>query len=105
MSRLWNIGKSILLSGGIINNGSLGGYIGNATRKALGMGLSELQDGKVHYFSKNTEILKRAGIQLALQLAYGELRSYPRVSQSWEQRERDHILQNLYTKSISNNVR
>lgn len=102
MSRLWNIGKSILLSGGIINNGSLGGYIGNATRKALGMGLSELQDGKVHYFSKNTELLKRAGIQLASQLAYGALRSYPRFIQYWEQRERDKILQNVSQTSIAN---
>ena len=41
---------STLLSGGILNNGTLGGYISNATRLALGMGLAELQDGQVHYF-------------------------------------------------------
>ena len=37
-----------LLSGGILNNGTLGGYISNATRLALGMGLAELQEGQVH---------------------------------------------------------
>lgn len=102
MSRLWNIGKSILLSGGIIGNGSLGGYIGNATRRALGMGLSELQDGSVHYFTKDRELLKRALIQTASQLAYGALRSYPRFIQYWEQRERDKILQNVSQTSIAN---
>lgn len=102
MSRLWNIGKSVLLSGGIINNGSFGGYIGNSARKALGMGLAELQDGKVHYFSKNTELLKRAAIQTVSQLAYGALRSYPRFIQYWEQRERDKILQNVSQTSIAN---
>lgn len=102
MSRLWNIGKSILLSGGIIGSGSLGGYIGNATRRALGMGLSELQDGSVHYFTKDRELLKRALIQTASQLAYGALRSYPRFIQYWEQRERDKILQNVSQTSIAN---
>lgn len=102
MSRLWNIGKSILLSGGIVSNGSLGGYIGNAARRALGMGLSEFQDGAVHYFSKDREILKRALIQTVSQLAYGALRSYPRFIQYWEQRERDKILQNVSQTSIVN---
>lgn len=60
MSRLFNIGKSVLLSGGIISNGSLGGYISDAARRGLGMGLAEFQDGAVHYFSKDKEILKRA---------------------------------------------
>ncbi|CDN31856.1 hypothetical protein BN938_1776 [Mucinivorans hirudinis] len=102
MSRLWNIGKSVLLSGGIISNGSLGGYIGNAARRALGMGLAEFQDGAVHYFSKDREILKRALIQTASQLAYGALRSYPRFIQYWEQRERDKILQSVSQTSIAN---
>ena len=102
MSRLWNIGKSVLLSGGIISNGSLGGYIGNAARRALGMGLAEFQDGAVHYFSKDKEILKRAFIQTASQLAYGALRSYPRFIQYWEQRERDKILQSVSQTSIAN---
>lgn len=102
MSRLFNIGKSILLSGGIISNGSLGGYIGNAARRALGMGLAEFQDGAVHYFSKDKEILKRALIQTASQLAYGALRSYPRFIQYWEQRERDKILQSVSQTSIAN---
>ena len=102
MSRLWNIGKSVLLSGGIISNGSLGGYIGNAARKALGMGLSELQDGNVQYFSKDKEILKRAVIQTASQLLYGSLRSYPRFIQYWEQRERDKYLETQSQSSIAN---
>lgn len=102
MSRLWNIGKSVLYSGGIISNGSLGGYIGNAARRALGMGMAEFQDGAVHYFSKDKEILKRALIQTASQLAYGALRSYPRFIQYWEQRERDKIIQNVSQTSIAN---
>lgn len=102
MSRLWNIGKSVLLSGGIISNGSLGGYIGNAARRALGMGLAEFQDGAVHYFSKDKEILKRALIQTTSQLAYGALRSYPRFIQYWEQRERDKILESVSQTSIAN---
>lgn len=100
--RLINIGKSVLLSGGIISNGSLDGYIGNAARRALGMGLSQLQSGTVHYFSKDAKILKRAVIQTVSQLAYGALRSYPRFIQYWEQRERDKILQNVSQTSIAN---
>ncbi len=46
MGRLIQIAASTLLSGGILNHGSLGGYISNATRLALGMGLAELQDGR-----------------------------------------------------------
>ena len=41
MSRLVKIAASTLLSGGILNNGTLGGYISDATRRALGMGLAE----------------------------------------------------------------
>lgn len=102
MSRLWNIGKSVLLSGGIISNGSLGGYIGNAARKALGMGLSELQDGGVQYFSKDKEILKRAVIQTTSQFLYGSLRSYPRFIQYWEQLKRDQYLETQSQSSIAN---
>ena len=36
MGRLIQIAASTLLSGGILNHGSLGGYISNATRLALG---------------------------------------------------------------------
>lgn len=102
MSRLFNIGKSVLLSGGIISNGSLGGYISDAARRGLGMGLAEFQDGAVHYFSKDKEILKRALIQTASQLAYGALRSYPRFQQYWEQKERDQYLQSKSQTSIAN---
>lgn len=102
MSRLWNIGKSVLLSGGIISGGSLGGYISNAARRAIGMGLAEFQDGAVHYFSKDREVLKRALIQTASQLAYGALRSYPRFLQYWEQKERDKYLQTKSQTSIAN---
>lgn len=102
MSRLLNIGKSVLLSGGIIGNGSLGSYISDAARRGLGMGLAEFQDGAVHYFSKDKEILKRAVIQTASQLAYGALRSYPRFLQYWEQKERDKYLQTKSQTSIAN---
>lgn len=102
MSRLWNIGKSVLLSGGIISNGSLGGYIGDAARRTLGMGMAEFQDGAVHYFSKDAQLLKRALIQTASQLAYGALRSYPRFFQYWEQKERDKYLQSKSQTSIAN---
>lgn len=104
MSRLLNIGKSVLLSGGIIGSGSLGSYISDAARRGLGMGLAEFHDGAVHYFSKDKEILKRAVIQTASQLAYGALRSYPRFLQYWEQKERDKYLQTKSQTSIANKM-
>ena len=57
------------------------GYISNATRQAIGMGLAELSEGQVHYFSKHHDLLKRAAIQIVSQTAYGLLRSYPRYLQ------------------------
>lgn len=102
MSRLLNIGKSVLLSGGIIGSGSLGSYISDAARRGLGMGLAEFQDGAVRYFSKDREILKRALVQTASQLAYGALRSYPRFLQYWEQKERDKYLQSKSQTSYAN---
>ena len=98
---LWDIGKSILLSGGILGGGTLGGYIGDAARRALGLGRSELM-GDVQYFSKDREVLKRAAIQTASQLVYGALRSYPRFIQYWEQRERDKYLQTQSQTSLAN---
>lgn len=101
-SRLLNIGASALLSGGILSHGGLGGYISNATRRALGMGLAEFQDGTVHYFSKHTDILKRAVVQTLSQTAYGMLRSYPRYLKYWEQRVRDKYLQSQSQSSLAN---
>ena len=46
MSRLINIATSTLLSGGIIGHGTLGGYISDSVRRALGLGLAEFQDGQ-----------------------------------------------------------
>ncbi len=40
-NRLLTIGVSTLLSGGVIGNGTLGGYLSDTARRALGMGLSE----------------------------------------------------------------
>lgn len=100
--RLLNIGMSTLLSGGILGNYTLGGYIGDAARRALGMGLAELQDGTVHYFSKNTDILKRAVTQALSQAAYGALRSYPRYIKYWEQKERDKYLREHSQSSLAN---
>ncbi|KAA6302872.1 MAG: hypothetical protein EZS26_001042 [Candidatus Ordinivivax streblomastigis] len=100
-----NIGglaKATLLSGGVINNGSVSGYISDAARRALGIGLAEFQDGAVHYFSKNTKILERALIQSSYQLAYGVLRSYPRFLKYWEQVERDKYLKTKSQTSIAN---
>lgn len=102
MSRLINIGKSILLSGGILGAGSLGSYIGDAARRAIGMGFAEFEDGAVHYFSKDREVWKRAAIQTASQLAYGALWSYPHFLQYWEQKERDKYLQTQSRTSIAN---
>lgn len=89
-----NIGVGTLLSGGIISHGTAEGYVSNIARKSLGLGLSELQDGSVKYFSKDKQILKRAMMQTASQLAYGMLRSYPRYIKYWEQVERDKYLKN-----------
>ena len=102
MGRLIQIAASTLLSGGILNHGSLGGYISNATRLALGMGLAELQDGQVHYFSRHHYLLKRAAIQVASQTAYGLLRSYPRYLKYWEQQVRDKYLQTQSQSSLAN---
>lgn len=102
MNRILDIGKSVLLSGGIINHGSLEGYITDGARRALGMGISQFQDGQVHYFSKNKEILKRAAIQTVSQLAYGTLRSYPRYLKYLEQKQIDKYLQNKSQTSIAN---
>lgn len=102
MSRILNIGKSVLLSGGIINHGNLEGYISDGARRALGMGASQFQDGQVHYFSKNKEILKRAAIQTVSQLAYGTLRSYPRYLKYLEQKQIDKYLQTKSQTSIAN---
>lgn len=102
MSRILDIGKSVLLSGGIINHGNLEGYISDGARRALGMGASQFQDGQVHYFSKNKEILKRAAIQTVSQLAYGTLRSYPRYLKYLEQKQIDKYLQTKSQTSIAN---
>ena len=101
-SRLLNIGASTLLSGGILSHGGLGGYISDAARRVIGLGLAEFQDGAVHYFSKNSDILKRAVIQFASQTAYGMLRSYPRYIKYWEQKERDKYLETQSQSAIVN---
>lgn len=102
MGRLFGIAASTLLSGGMISQGSLGGYISDAARRALGMGLAEFQDGQVHYFTKNRDLLKRALIQTASQTAYGMLRSYPRYLKYWEQRVRDKYLEEKSQSSLAN---
>ena len=102
MSRLFHIAASTLLSGGILNAGSMFGYISNTARIAMGMGLAELSDGQVHYFSKHHDLLKRAVIQIASQTAYGMLRSYPRYLKYWEQRVRDKYLETQSQSSLAN---
>lgn len=102
MNRLFSIGISTLLSGGVIGNGTLGGYLSDAARRAIGMGLAALHDGQVHYFSKSHNILKRAIIQTVSQTAYGLLRSYPRYLKYWEQRERDKYLETFSDSSLAN---
>lgn len=102
MSRILDIGKSVLLSGGVVNHGSLEGYLTDSTRRALGMGASQFQDGQVHYFSKNKEILRRAAIQTVSQLAYGTLRSYPRYLKYLEQKQIEKYLQTKSQTSIAN---
>lgn len=97
-----NIGLGTLLSGGIISHGSADSYVSNIARKSLGLGLSQFQDGSVRYFSKDKEILKRAAVQTASQLAYGMLRSYPRYIKYWEQVERDKYLKNKSQTSRAN---
>ena len=102
MGRLIQIASSTLLSGGILGNGSIGSYISNSARLAMGMGLAELQDGQVHYFSKHHDMLKRAAVQITSQTAYGLLRSYPRYLKYWEQQVRDKYLQTQSQSSLAN---
>jgi hypothetical protein len=94
--------KATLLSGGVVSHGSVTGYVSDAARRALGIGFAHFEDGAVHYFSKDTKILKRAVIQSAHQLAYGALRSYPRFLKYWEQVERDKYLKTQSQTSIAN---
>lgn len=96
------IALSTLLSGGVISHGSVSGYISDSARRTLGIGLAHFQDGAVHYFSKDTKILKRAAKQTLHQLAYGMLCSYPRYLKYWEQKERDKYLQTMSQTSIAN---
>ena len=102
MARLLQIAASTLLSGGILGGSNWMGYISNATRQAIGMGLAELSEGQVHYFSKHHDLLKRAAIQIVSQTAYGLLRSYPRYLQYWEQRVRDKYLETQSQSSLAN---
>lgn len=102
LSGLPGLAASTLLSGGVANHGSISGYISDTTRRALGLGVSQFEDGQVHYLSKDKEILKRALIQTTSQLAYGALRSYPRFLKYWEQKERDKYLKTQSQSSIAN---
>lgn len=56
MGRLINIGISSLLSGGILSHGTLSGYVSDAARRALGMGLAHFKDGTVHYLGKDVAL-------------------------------------------------
>lgn len=102
MGRLINIGATTIIGGGITGSGSAENYVSDTARRALGMGLSQLTDGQVRYFSKDKQILKRALVQATSQLAYGMLRSYPRYLKYWEQKERDKYLQTMSQTSIAN---
>lgn len=101
-SRLLKIGASTLLSGGLISHGSLGGYVADVSRRALGIGAAHFQDGAVHYLGKNVNLLGRGLIQTAHQLAYGLLRSYPRYLKYWEQTVRDKYITTQSQTSIAN---
>lgn len=98
---LFNLALSTLLSGGILNNGTLGGYLGEAARRALGLSLAQFQDG-VLYRAKSRDLLKRALVQVPSQAAYGLLRSYPRYIRYWEQRNRDKYLETQSQSSLAN---
>lgn len=102
MSRLLKIGVSTLLSGGILGHGSLGGYIADAARRAMGIGLAHFEDGAVHYLGKDVNLLKRGLVQLAYQTTYGMLRSYPRYLKYWEQTVRDKYITTQSQTSIAN---
>lgn len=102
MSRLLSIGISTLLSGGILGHGTLGGYISDAARRALGMGLAHFKAGSVHYLGKDVDLLGRGIVQTVHQAAYGALRSYPRYLKYWEQQVRDKYLQTHSQTSLAN---
>jgi hypothetical protein len=102
MGRILNIGVSTLLSGGILSHGTLSGYISDAARRALGMGLAHFKEGTVHYLGKDIDLLGRGLIQTVHQAAYGALRSYPRYLKYWEQTVRDKYLQTQSQTSLAN---
>lgn len=70
--------------------GSLGvnQYTTDLARRALGLAYSTNKDGKVQYFSRNKNIIKRAIVQTVSQAAYGTLRSYPRYIKYYESKVR-----------------
>jgi len=102
MDRLVGIGVSTLLSGGVISGGTPGGYVADAARRAMGIGLAHFEDGAVHYFGKDSEPLKRGLVQTAHQTAYGLLNSYPRYLKYWEQTVRDKHLATRSQTSLAN---
>ncbi|GAB6013494.1 hypothetical protein MK137Hg34_000305600, partial [Viscerimonas tarda] len=102
MMDILGLTKATLLSGGVVSHGSVTGYVSDAARRALGIGLAHFEDGAVHYFSKNADLLGRAVVQSAYQTAYGALRSYPRFLKYWEQVERDKYLQTMSQTSAAN---
>lgn len=102
MNGLVKIGVNTLLSGGILGAGGLGGYISDTIRRSMGMGLAHFQDGAVHYFGKDANMLERGLIQRAHQIAYGLLRSYPRYLRYWEHKIRDEYIMTQSQTSIAN---
>ena len=104
MNRFVKIGVNTLLSGGILSHGSIDGYISDATRRALGIGLAHFGDGSVQYLGKDVNLLKRGIEQTAHQAAYGLLRSYPRHIKYLEAKKRDrHLRENSLTSSLNEN--
>lgn len=101
MSKLSSIITSTAISGGVIHHGSMSEYISDAARRAAGLESASLKDGQVIYLAKNLNILKRAAVQAASQMAYGQLRSYPRYIKYLEQKRMERHIQNL-DSSITN---
>lgn len=91
-----------MLSGVILNHGSLAEYVSDAARRGMGLGLAHFKDGSVNYYSKNGNLYIRGLLQTAYQTSYGLLGSYPRYIKYWEQRVRDKYITTQSQTSLAN---
>lgn len=94
------MGTSTLLGGGSVG---VNQYTTDMARRALGLAYASNKDGRVQYFSRNKDTIKRAAIQTVSQASYGLLRSYPRYIKYYENKRREQQLATNNTSLANKN--